>query len=452
MKNFKLKEIHFKILFLALMFVLALIWSVTQYYGAGPDEQMKMQVISYVANHNALPHGGDAEIIDKTWGTSYGFTPILTYIISAVFMNIAQIFTDHQPYLIVAARFVSVILFTASIAMIIKIAGKLFKNAYKWLFIIATSCLPGFVFLGTYLNNDILAVFASTIIIYSWILGLEKKWDVKSCIILAIGLGLCALSYYNAYGFILTSMILFFASYFIDKNNKKIDIKDMIKKGAIVASITFLIAGWWFVRSAVIYDGDFLGLNISNQYAQQNATEQFKPSNLPTPENQGLSFFEMLINRGWIRLTIQSFIGVFGLMTIFMSPAIYYVYYLIFALAFLGIIIYFINNIKNKTYKKDKPKLLIEIMFILNIVIPTCLSLYYSYFSDFQPQGRYIMPMILPFAYFVTVGIKTLLEKTIRKEKIKNIDIKNTITILITVVLVILLIYSVVGYIIPTYK
>ena len=76
--------------------------------------------------------------------------------------------------------------------------------------------LPQLLFIGSYINNDSLALFSISIIIYSWLKGLESSWNVKSCITLSVGLALCALSYYNAYGYILTSVILFIASYFIN--------------------------------------------------------------------------------------------------------------------------------------------------------------------------------------------------------------------------------------------
>ena len=43
-------------------------------------------------------------------------------------------------------------------------------------------------------------------------------------------------------------------------------------------------------------------------------------------------------------------------------------------------------------YKKnEKNKYLLNYIFILSIIIPIVLSITYSYTSDFQPQGRYIV-------------------------------------------------------------
>lgn len=59
-----------------------------------------------------------------------------------------------------------------------------------------------------------------------------------------------------------------------------------------------------------------------------------------------------------------------------------------------------------------------HICMVGTMVIPVGLLVYYAYASDFQAQGRYIMPMALPFFYFVTLGYENWSEKLIRNEKI----------------------------------
>ena len=58
---------------------------------------------------------------------------------------------------------------------------------------------------------------------------------------------------------------------------------------------------------------------------------------------------------------------------------------------------------------------------VIAMIIPVCLNIYNSYFSDYQPQGRYMMPMLIPFMYFIVIGIQKIFDKLIKKETIKNI-------------------------------
>jgi len=50
------------------------------------------------------------------------------------------------------------------------------------------------------------------------------------------------------------------------------------------------------------------------------------------------------------------------------------------------------------------------VIFAVSIVIPVALSFYHSYWIDFQPQGRYLMPMLIPFMYFSVKGLGYILE------------------------------------------
>ena len=413
-------------LFAIYIFSLCLTWMMAIDYTQAPDEKMKMDICNYLFHNEKLPHGEDESIRDPLWGISYAFTPILSYMISAAFMKLGSFFTQDGTYLLWAARFVSVLSLTGYALMCYKIGGKLFKGTYKWLFTIFSALLPQVVFLFSYLNNDALALFSVSIIVYSWIIGIEKDWNWKSCITMAIGIGICALSYYNAYGYLLCSIIIYIASCYI----KKMNIKEFFKKGIIIAIIACAIAGWWFLRNYLLYDGDFIGLNASTKSAETYAQEPYKPSNRTTPAYTGKSLTNMLFDMKWIQTTYNSFVGLFGNMQIRMAPHMYTSYSVVFIIGLIGlvleVIISIIKKIKNKEEIEDKEKIkkkekiLFNIIMGICLIIPIILSIYYSYFNDFQPQGRYIMPMIIPFMYFIVTGYKRIFN-IIKNKKIRNI-------------------------------
>ncbi|OLA92777.1 MAG: hypothetical protein BHW44_01175 [Roseburia sp. 40_7] len=167
------REKRFEILYIGFIFVLLLIWSVSAKADTGPDEAMKYDVCKYIAANGYLPHGGDPSIRNGIWGTSYGFTPLLSYIISAVFLKIAYLFTEDAQSLYIAVRFTSVLCITGMTAMVICIGHLVFeKRNSRWLFIILTTLLPQVLYLGSYLNNDSFALLTISIIIYAWIRGM----------------------------------------------------------------------------------------------------------------------------------------------------------------------------------------------------------------------------------------------------------------------------------------
>lgn len=427
----------FKIILILYIFILCTTLALNMKYNWAPDEAMKYDICRYLYANKTLPHGGDPAIREVNWGISYAFFPILSYIFSTIFMIITtKFFTIDDTLVFISTRFVSVIFMCMYAFMNIKIAEKLFKGIYRWMYIAFVTLLPQIIFLGSYLNNDSFALFSTSVIVYAWIIGMESNWNWKSCIILGLGIGTCALSYYNAYGFILGSVIFYLGSNFI----KKIDIKTFLKKGCTIALIAFIIAGWWFIRSFILYDGDIFGLKTMKEYAETYAKEDIKPSNRRTPNNRHLSLANMLFKSGWTKTTILSFIGVFSNMTIYMKPIIYNIYKAIFITglggAILNIIIKIIKNIRQKIKhtnkqltKEEKTNIKEQILFnsimVICMIIPVCLNIYNSYFSDFQPQGRYMMPMIIPFMYFIVIGIQKIFDavfdKYIKKEVIKNI-------------------------------
>lgn len=265
--------------------------------------------------------------------------------------------------------------------------------------------------------------------------------------------GICALSYYNAYGFILLSVMLFIVSNILNK----VSFKEIIKKGLIISAIAFVIAGWWFIRNAVIYNGDFLGLSTEKEYAETYAMPEYKPSLIETPQRKGVSLWYMLQVMDWGINTYLSFIAVFGYMNILCNYKIYVFFSLIFIAGGIGALFAFKKLfIYNKEKNKDKQKILLNFTFVFAIIIPIILSLYYSYFSDFEPQGRYIMPMLIPFIYFVVYGINNIVEKftsikVIKEKKYTNV-IKNILIAVLCALIIIACLYCLFKVIIPYYK
>lgn len=430
-------------IFLIGLFCYYLIWTVSQPYNSCPDEKMKWDICKYIAEHNSIPDGRDESIRDSAWGISYAFQPILTYMICAVFVKIASIFTTQQFALVVAARLVSTISMTLTIYFVIKIANKLFKDKgiYKYLFIIFIAFQPITAFLASYINNDSTAILAISMIIYLWILGLESNWKTKHCILLGGAVGFCALTYYNAYGYILCSVLICLSSAVLNK----MDAKEIAKKALIVASVAFAVAGWWFVRNAIIYDGDILGTKTQNEYGDKYALEKYKPSVRKTPENSNESILHMLNEDAWAKTTVKSFVGIFGYQNILMSNKIYYLYLSLWLIGGLGCLLKFKDLFIYK--KEEKSKYILNYIFVIAIIIPILLSIIYSYTSDFQPQGRYIMGIIIPFMYFVANGIQTMLEKFIKSEKIRNI-----IIIMIMLLIIAISFKAIFSYVIPAYN
>lgn len=416
------KKYHKEICYVVFCFCLYFLWSCIIPYNQVPDEFARYLIPKYIFNFGHIPTGIEEEVRISNWGFSYALTPILSYQISALFMKIMSIFTISERYLLLAARFTSVLSSTIAVVFYFLIAQKLFKKYFRWVFVIFISILPQMVFISSYVNNDALAILSSAVIFYAWILCLETNWNLKSSILLSVGLGICALSYMNAYGFILCSVLLYIMDFFT--NRKNVQSKNMIKAGIIIFFICFIIAGWWFIRMGILYNFDFFGLKTKNLLGETYAIDNLKPSNLLTPTKINMNVIDMLFNgfetlpTSWILITYYSFIGCFGYMSIYLKPLTYFIYTFVFT--FCGIMVMLNSkNIFRYSNTLEKRKRNWKIMVMLSIIIPIVLSIWYSYNVDYQPQGRYILPLIVPLMYVLAKGLESG-ARLFKKEYIKK--------------------------------
>jgi hypothetical protein len=421
-KWFADREKYLDKLFLIFIFIVLMGWMIIQPLGAGPDEKMRYSIVQYIFVHWRLPHGGDPEILDKTWGFSYAFQPILPYMISAVFVKIGSYVTMNGAILILFARFINTILGMVMAVLTRKLSKIIFKSTLSaWLFTLLVVLLPQQLFMHTYVNTDSMALLSTVLIVYAWLKGIETDWNKKACIYLSIGIILCAMSYYNAYGYILCSMIMFLFFYVkISRRNLKIEWNKLLKKGTFITVIVLIGIGWWFIRSYIIYDGDFLGLRIRDEYAEIYAIDSLKPSMHETYYNLGYSIWYMLKNSNFIILTAKSLVAMFGNMAVGVYDWIYNGYLFIVVAGLAGMLI----PQKNRTYLtniSDRNLRLIHFNLFLCMLIPNILNIWAAYSYDYQPQGRYSLPMLVALMYFVAIGIHKFLRLVVKQDKIRQL-------------------------------
>lgn len=431
-------------LFIIFSFLFFTAWAVVQPYNAGPDEYMRYQIPTYIYQNGVLPHGGDPAIRNEIWGTSYGFFPILSYMIAAAFMKAVSFFTRDGMALLIAARMVSVLFGTGTVYFLIKLGNRIFGKRSKWLFVALAAMLPEAVFITSYVNNDSMAIFSTVFIVYMWIRGIDTKWNLKTCIGLGAAMSVCVLSYYDAYGFLLCSAVLFTVTSLLCQGDKK-EYGLWFKKAAFMMMIVIVLTGWWFIRNALIYDGDILGIATNDAYANQYAQPEYKPSLNQTPFKQGMSVFD-LVASNWTLIVFRSFVGVFGYMNVLMSTKVYIFYFAVFVLGLIGCCMQMKKLFSIRESGQWRAEGFFHWMLLLALLISNGLNIYHSYMVDYQPQGRYSLPMLIPLMYFTTSGIGYLIGKLPIDQKKQRIIVN-----VLAFIIVAIAIYAFVRVIIPVY-
>ena len=229
---------------------------------------------------------------------------------------------------------------------------------------------------------------------------------------------------------------------------------DFVKKGLLVCVIVLALTAWWFIRNAILYDGDFLGMNASTICAEKYAKKNFKPSNRKTPQMEGYSFLDML-NKGfpksdgfsWVELVSGSFVGRFGNMDVFMPKWLINNYLDFIKAGFLLIFLHPVRTFALRIKKQWSVKGFFNWCMLVAMIIPNILNAYYSYASDYQPQGRYSLPMIVPLTYFMIIGYGNLFDVQIKKE-----SLRKKIYAAICVLLLLLAVFVFFAVIWPEYK
>ena len=390
-------------LLIMFIFVCMSVFVFVQPFGDGPDEINRFKVVTYIENHGKIPAGDDPEIILDGYGASYAFQPILTYMICGFVLRILSPLSLSFFSKLVICRYINVIFGLVAAFYTVKLSKLLFKDQkIASLFSLAVILLPQNIFIYTYVNTDGAALMAVTIMLYGLIRGYKENFDIRSLVAISLGIVVCLLSYYNCYGYILVTFLAFIAFF---SHNK--DIKGMFKKGLPIAAAVILLAGWWFIRNAVLYNGDVFALTARKACAQATGDPAWLLQMSKTYKNEGYSLFYMLFNSSYLPLVWRSFIAMFGPMLI---PTHHYVY-VAFALLFYVCILGLFLPYKSTKYDgfSNNQKNILRITFIVGALIPAGLALFYSYSWDFQPQGRYYLPCLIPFFFLLTSGIEKLI-------------------------------------------
>lgn len=425
-------------------------------YGNPPDESRRYLVSRFICRYGRLPNGFDEEIRIPYYGISYGFYTMLPYILQGFIMRFVNLFTSSELILLYTARFVNVFTGTAMAAVVYGIGNHIFSDRrFKWLFCLMVMYLPQSLFIHTYVNTDSMALFSTALIVYAMVRAYQESFTVKLGLILSVGIIMCALSYYNAYGFILSSIFLFLFAYLKKENGQwRYDAKAMLRRGVLITVVVLLGISWYFIRNAVLYDGDFLGLDS----LRLSGALYGEPEALPYNHSyaaRGLSVIDMLREHRFFTGVFYSFIASYGSMTIWGSIWIYRFYIVVFA---FGLAAFFLLRGQNGLNGMTRwGRQFFHINMIFCIFVPLILCLYYAYSMDYQYQGRYVMSAVIPFMYFIVAGLNKLAGLEWLPGRLvgckRMLHVAAGIAVYATMAAVVIVLFKMVfGYAVPVYR
>lgn len=394
---------------LAFLFLCAAYYAlwVSQPLDFSPDEAIRYKVTRFLFDHGRLPM--DTEAISEKWGFSYAHMPTMfCNVLGVIFMKISAWFTSDGTILLRTARILGVFCITGTVYWTIRTSRLLFKAPFNWLPVCIVAFLPQFAYIGSYVNNDSAALLGCSMVLFSWVSAIDRRWDYRNAAILAIGIAICATSYYNSYAWILFSLPMFPLTY-IARNGRT----GLVKMSLFVSVIAFCLGGYLFLRHLRLY-GDLLGFATAKRFALENAAPDYLPGVRLSPCERGWSLPYMLFDSKWLSRSAMSFVGYFGYMLYPIPDWCYTAYAWVFGVGAFGVLWKGTDWIRGwKCVGVCKWSLLVSLIGCMAITIG--LSVYYSFARDYEPQGRYCFPALLPMALLSAKGLERIVNGTIAR-------------------------------------
>lgn len=392
------KDARFALLLTVGVFFFYCSWALIIPFGDAPDEALRYNIVDFIVKYRQLPVAGDSRLFYGPDGVTYAAMPYFPYIISAFLCILVQsLKLPLQLYLV--SRFTSVMSGTIAVLFVCKTSQKLFPNSFARYFTpVFFAFIPQFSFISAYTNQDSFMVMLSAISIFLWVKGIEDNWNIKTTVELSVILGLLLLTYLNGYVIIVSTVLLVFLTF------RKLKSKAFFTRVAISAAVVMVVAGWFFARNFILYHGDFLGVHTTNVIAQQRGAVGYRPSDKQQYMAAIGGFCGLLFSTQWPVISFQSFWGYLENMNVLL-PLPYYLYiFLLTILSFVGLSALTLEKTKSgfKTVKKYP----IPVALAFTAVMAFLLDVYYSLYSDYQPQGRYLFSALIPIVFLMVYGFE----------------------------------------------
>lgn len=356
----------------------------------GPDESIHYQYnVEFLIENKRLPVSGidDVEALSTCRENpvgkvpciySYQVYPALNYIVTGV---IALVFhSTFDVSLLTGARLASTIFGILFIIFIYAAARRITKSSpISALITASVSLIPQVIFIFSYVNQDAFSLMVAALATYSIALIYSTR-SAGSMILSGVVVGgLLAVTKYNYFVLylpILIALTIFLVRGIITKKNL------ILLLGSALLS-ALLIAAFWYVRNYFLYN-DALGQSFVINEMQKYHT---LGTALPIASVDTLQLFTSM---NFFEALYYSFFASFGYMSLYLDTW----YYGVLLLGLIGAIIAFFVVTSNQKNNQVRSSLFIFAGLTITLIVLVAMVYVNSAVYDFQPQGRYLFPIL----------------------------------------------------------
>jgi len=362
-----------------------------------PDEELHARSVKFYQAHNLPPAVGDPAAA-PTYCTKYGVSYInqigITYFLIGKFSNVMQRISHYDGPILYRA-------FNIFLFIILWIMCYLSHERLMWFPIIIT---PQIWYVASYTNNDFFPFFVMMLICHE-LLNPESLYaraiqgrSLFFALPAGILIGILTISKANYLVFVMyVGCYLAWNSLRLNRFSPDRNLLFSRPVKVMMLILTCSASIYFFRTGYDIYQNGFDKERNLVQIANQVGAKGFRPMDLGNDikntypglrlREKGVALVDMIIGRNWYAASINSFLGVYGGMKLeAVRPYYQWVCFLFYSLLLYTAIRVVID------FRKEYLALLAgSIFFILLMVF---ISIYHSWTYDFQPQGRYLFPIL----------------------------------------------------------
>ena len=370
-----------------------------------PDEPAHYNYIRQLAENQRFP------VIEMgDWDSEYqqqlldsGFDPQVTGEIHRIE------YEDHQPplYYIVGAifyrlsdgdlttlRLYSLLLGLGAVLAAFFVVNQLFPAPIALITAAVVAFIPQNLSMLSGVNNDAMAELVAGWTFYTivWYLRQDGEARLRDVIFPGVMVGIAMLTKNTIY-FVAGIAVL---AILLKARRMGWNWQTGAKQLIVFLIPALLMGSLWWVRNLDVYGGtDFLGLQRHDEVAAgQLQTDDYIRNHLNGSKTQ---YFKNMVDE-----TFHSFWGQFGWMAVPMATRVYRILLLVCIAALTGIVIHAWREHWIKSLDSVQRETLL--LFVLSMLL--VLAAYILYNLQFkQFQGRYLYPALIPFAFWLAVGI-----------------------------------------------
>lgn len=375
-----------------LVLALAVVMAVTSAFNSHPDERVHYEAVKYYSENNWLPPAiGDPETLGSysVYGHSRLNEPGFYYFLAGKFAAVLLPVTGN---LLLSARLFNIFLLFMLIILSMRASGK------KRLLFGVLLLTPQVWYIFSYVNSDAFALFLAIAVTAQLVFddSLLMRYLNSPTYTHSLGKSLpmilmvLLLYFTKANFYVYFIFLVVWGAWFL---YIRADRKQLLIKYMIMVFIFLIMVIAMHGLDYAVYGAD-KGKDLK-EMRELMAADEYKPSVRSAGEGhpnlnlrrKGVGYLELFAAPyNWHRGTFYTFTGAYGYLEYFGSTVYYRLMLLLYiSLAFVISLI---------LWKGGNEARYFLVFTILLTVLTVYLASYHSWTSDFQPQGRYLFPML----------------------------------------------------------